>query len=116
MKKAALRVLRLCKFRDSAVSYRNGLALQEALQQGIQDVRTVVAIPNSLDLPTHVLLSSLQGSEKDTMLCLQHTPVFTIGKRGGIHDFRQGIQEVSRRLLCMFSRACVKTVMRHLCR
>eukprot|EP00892_Ulva_mutabilis_P007875 jgi/Ulvmu1/545/UM001_0553.1 len=70
MKQATSRLLRLCKFHD-AVSYSRGLALQQALQQSIQD-----------------------GSEVDTMLCLEHTRVFTIGKRGGVRDFRQDVQEV----------------------
>lgn len=58
------------------------------------------------------------------MLCLQHSSVFTIGKRGGVNDFRQGVEKVRFPLLligrmacCMCARICRGDVVcAHICR
>jgi hypothetical protein len=39
-----------------------------------------------------------QGSSLDTLLCLQHQHVFTVGKRGGDGDFIAPLSEVCIKL------------------
>lgn len=58
-----------------------------------------------------ITLCHVQGSEQDTMLCLQHKSVYTIGKRGGFNDFRQDVDKVR----CLPAVNCHCGVCTHLC-
>lgn len=58
---------------------------------------SLVQYAASLHLQERLAELRRQGAVPDTLLLVQHVPVYTIGKRGSLSDFRNGVEAVKSR-------------------
>ena len=86
--------IRFCLFGDSLVSYRRALDVQETLRESVKQVRSDRGPAERLAHGSGCDGDMLQGAVPSTVICLQHSHVFTLGKRGSLDDIRMSTAEV----------------------
>lgn len=101
MQNSTARVIRICKFRE-LVEYSTGLALQtrlaEQVFQGDTDTLLLLQVGQN-DLRGRLGncdLFKYARSSNTVSCCLQHRPVYTLGKRGTLDDFKISQEDVRK--------------------
>jgi len=94
-------LLRVLKFTDTLIQYEKGVEVMENIAESIRRATPLVKKEEKSFIAKNASYAHGNVEDKscvDTLILLQHFPVFTLGKRGHASDFKASESEIQARL------------------